>query len=102
MFVCVCVFVCGVCLCVCVFVCVCVCMCVCVFVCVCVCVCVHVCVCSCVQMHSEGIKVTTVCPASVKTDLFKKSFVGKTADGDDRDITNFVALSRKGAMSPER
>ncbi len=53
-------------------------------------------------MDSEGIKVTTVCPASVKTDLFRKSFVGKTADGDDRDITNFVALSRKGAMSPER
>ena len=77
-----------------VFVCVCVCVCVCVYVCV--------CVCSCVQMHSEGIKVTTVCPASVKTDLFRKSFVGKTADGDDRDITNFVALSRKGAMSPER
>ena len=59
-------------------------------------------VCSCAQMHSESIKVTTVCPTSVKTDIFRKGFVGKTAKGDDRDVTNLVALSRKGALSPER
>ena len=64
--------------------------------------CVPMCVCSCAQMHSEGIKVTIVCPASVKTELFRKTFVGKTAEGDDRDVADLVTLSRKGALSPER
>lgn len=58
--------------------------------------------CICVQMHSKGIKVTTVCPSSVKTEMCKKSFVGTTTQEDDRDVTNLVSLSRIGAQSPER
>lgn len=51
---------------------------------------------------SKGIKVTTVCPSSVNTEIFRKSIVGKTTQDDDRDITDFLALFRKGALSPER
>ena len=56
----------------------------------------------CVQMHSKGIKVTTVCPSSVKTEMCEKSFVGTTTQEDNRDVTNLVSLSRIGAQSAER
>ena len=54
------------------------------------------------QVRSEGIKVTTVCPASVNTGLFEKGFVGSTAPGEDRDIGELVALLRRGSLSPQR
>ena len=53
-------------------------------------------------MHNKNIKVTTVCPSSVKTGMCRKSFIGKTTQEDDRDVTDLVALSRIGALSPER
>ena len=56
----------------------------------------------CSQMYSEGIKVTTVCPSSVKTGICRKSIVGTTTQDDDRDITALLALFKKGALSPER
>ena len=107
---CACAFVCVVCACA--FVCVCVCVrkCVCLFVMLQSCVNMHIYtlyhniyyVSICVQMHSKGIKVTTVCPSSVKTEMCKKSFVGTTTQEDDRDVTRLVSLSRIGAQSPER
>ena len=51
---------------------------------------------------SKGIKVTTVCPSSVNTEIFRKSIVGRTTQDDDRDITALLALLKKGSLSPER